>query len=141
MFIYNNYFIISSFYRFLGFIDLLIREKIIDFFIIIFFSFFFLSFLFYSSRLLYLSRQNKICVKTYVKIDKIYDYICDNLSHLFYFPRLSRYNKICDKICVKIYVEINKIYDNICDKYYYYNNIFFNNINIFNIKNIIILFN
>ena len=53
---------------------------------------------------------------------------------LFCLSYLSRYNKICDKVYIKIY-------DNICDKYCYYNKERFNNINKFNIKNIIIFFN
>ena len=136
IFIYNNYFIINPFYRFLGFINLLIRKKVIDFFIITFFSFiiFFLSFLFYLSRLLYLPRYNKTYIKVYVKADKAYNNICDNLFYLFYSSRLSRYNKTYVKIYVKVYIKTYKIYNNTYDKCYYYNRVRFNNINKFNIK-------
>ena len=84
--------------------NLLIREKVIDFFIITFSSFitFILSLLSYLS---YLSRL---------------------LS--------PRYNKACDKAYAKACVKVYKTYDNICDKYYCYNKMKFNNINKFNIR-------
>ena len=135
IFIYNNYFIISLFYHFLNFIDLLIREKVIDFFIITFF-FFIIFFLFFPPYLFYLSRSpryNKACVKA----DKACDNICDNSFHLSYSPRplrSSRYNEICDKAYIKAYVKVDKTYNDICDKYYYYNKEKFSDINKSNIK-------
>ena len=154
------------FHHFISFINLSIWEKITDFSIIIFFFsiifFFFFSFyLFYFSRLFcYNKICDKIYIKTCVKADKICDkYYCYNkekfnninkfnikvffssfLSLLSRLSRLSRYNKICDKIYAKIYVKINKACDNAYDKYYYYNKKRFNNINKFNIKNIITFF-
>ena len=120
----------------MGFINLLIREKVIDFFIIIsFFSItFFLSFLSYSLYLPYSPRYNKAYTKTYVKADKACDNAYDNLSYLFYPSRLSRYNKVYVEACVKVYVKVYKICDNSCDRYYYYNKMRFNDINKFNIK-------
>ena len=67
----------------------------------IFLFFYFLS---YFPRL---SRYDKVCVKVYIKIDKIYDNIYNGLPRFFYFLRLSRYSETCVKIyvkpCVKIY--------------------------------------
>ena len=170
IFIYNNYFIMRLFYRFLNFIDLLIREKIIDFFIITFFSFI-IFFLFFSSYLFYLPRlprYNKVCdkayAKAYAKTDKACDNICDKYYYYnekrfnninkfnikaffplflflsFYLSRLSRYNEICDKAYIKTYVEINKICDNAYNRYYCYDKEKFNNINKPNIRDIITFF-
>ena len=95
--------------------------------LLLLFSFFFF---FFS----YLSRYNKACVETCVKVNKIYDDIYDNLSHLSHFLRLSRYSEICVKIYVRTCVKIYKIYDNIYDRCYYYGGMRFNDINRFNIK-------
>ena len=62
------------------------------------------------------------------------------LFFLFHLSHLSRYNNIYDKICVKIYTKIDKAYNNIYNKCYYYNKEKLNNINKFNIKNIIKIF-
>ena len=146
----------------MSFIDLLIREKVIDFFIISILSLlFYLSRLFRQSRLFY---YNEICdksyIKAYVETYKVYDNICDKyyyynevrfnninkfdikdsllplLSHFSYllrFPRFSRLSRY-NEICNEIYVKAYKIYDNICDKCYYCDKARFNDINKSNIK-------
>ena len=125
----------SLFHHFLNFINLLIYEKVIDFFTIIFFFFitFFLSFPFYSPRFSRSPRYNK----TYAKINKTYDNIYDNsfyLLYLFRLLRLPRYDKIYNKTYAETYVKIDKTYDNTCGEYYCYNKEKFNNINKLNIK-------
>ena len=78
-----------------------------------------------------------VYIKVYAEVDKACDNIYNDLSylsHLFYFSRLFRYNKICGKIYAEAYAKADKIYDNICDKCYYYSEKRFNNINKFNIK-------